>query len=212
MDNAVIITLNRSHEHGMALITTVILLLVTTLFGVSIMQTVAIQEKIAGNYKEHNNAFWTGEAGARLSENWLADDTVKKPAVPDDGSITHSIVANDDLKSLISAGSYDQTWWQKVSNADSWWAGRSTHMPEYVSSSEHPMAEGADAYYVIASRKEDDDETLASSMARAHLGTPSVAEANLPLDLYYVYSYSKGGTHSSAREQLITQFAWRHRK
>jgi len=55
-------------EHGMALILALIFLLVLTILGVGAMQNTLLQERMAGNYAERNQAFQMAELAVRSVE------------------------------------------------------------------------------------------------------------------------------------------------
>jgi type IV pilus assembly protein PilX len=56
---------------GSVLVTSLILLLVMTLLGLSAMQTSLMEETMAGNARDHNLAFQAAEAALRDADAWL---------------------------------------------------------------------------------------------------------------------------------------------
>lgn len=60
-------------QQGVVLITTLVLLLVMTLLGVTAMNTTTIQEKMAGNNLDRERAFQAAEAALRDAEQLLED-------------------------------------------------------------------------------------------------------------------------------------------
>lgn len=61
-----------SNERGAVLIVGLILLLVLTLFGVASLQMTTLQERMAGNMREQEQAFQGAEAALRAGERFLA--------------------------------------------------------------------------------------------------------------------------------------------
>jgi type IV pilus assembly protein PilX len=71
--------LNRAHaQQGAALITALLLLVVLTILGLSVMQMSRVQEKMAGNTRDINIGFEAAEAALRNAEA-LIDQKVSAP-------------------------------------------------------------------------------------------------------------------------------------
>ena len=51
------------HQHGMALIMALVILLILTILGVTAMTTSSLEEKMSGNIQEQNKAFHVAESG-----------------------------------------------------------------------------------------------------------------------------------------------------
>jgi type IV pilus assembly protein PilX len=68
--NTVVIPLS-NRQCGATLVTSLLLLLVLTIIGVSAMQITRMQERMAGNARDLNLAFQSGEAALRDGENTL---------------------------------------------------------------------------------------------------------------------------------------------
>lgn len=64
----------RERELGIVLIMSLLILLTLTLLSSSAMQTALLEEKIAGNAKQHKQAFQQAEAALRAGENWLMNN------------------------------------------------------------------------------------------------------------------------------------------
>jgi len=58
-------------QHGVVLISSLVMLLIMTLLGVTAMNTTTIQEKMAGNYLDRERAFQAAEAALRDAEQLL---------------------------------------------------------------------------------------------------------------------------------------------
>lgn len=61
-----------SRQHGMALISGLLLLLVVTILGVSMFRSFGIQARIAGNTREKQRALHTAESAQGYAEWWLS--------------------------------------------------------------------------------------------------------------------------------------------
>ena len=60
-------------QRGIALVSSLLLLLVVTIIGISSMKSTLLTEKMAGNAKNHNIAFQAAETGLRNGEAWIRD-------------------------------------------------------------------------------------------------------------------------------------------
>ena len=58
-------------QHGAALVTSLLILVVMTIIGVTAVTTSSLTEKMAGNMRDLNLAFEAAEAGLRDGERWL---------------------------------------------------------------------------------------------------------------------------------------------
>jgi len=68
------ITTANNKQSGAALVVSLLILLVMTLIGVSSMQTSTMEEKMASNTREHQQAFEAAEAALRAAETHIEDD------------------------------------------------------------------------------------------------------------------------------------------
>jgi type IV pilus assembly protein PilX len=62
---------NRSREQGAVLVTSLLLLVVMILLGLTAMQMTRMEERMAGNTRDGNLAFQGAEAGLRNAEDWI---------------------------------------------------------------------------------------------------------------------------------------------
>lgn len=62
----------QSRQQGVVLVVALILLLILTLLGLASVQSTSLQEKMAGNQRQHQLAFEAAEAALRQGENSLA--------------------------------------------------------------------------------------------------------------------------------------------
>ncbi len=60
-------------EQGAVLVISLLTLLVMTIVGVASMQSVSLEEKMAGNMRDNDMAFQAAEAALRGAEDWLDD-------------------------------------------------------------------------------------------------------------------------------------------
>ncbi|TLY57154.1 MAG: hypothetical protein E6K52_15005 [Gammaproteobacteria bacterium] len=61
-----------SGQRGMVLISSLLLLLIITILGVSMFRSFSIQEKVAGNVREKQRALQAAEIAQQYAEWWLA--------------------------------------------------------------------------------------------------------------------------------------------
>ncbi len=59
-------------QNGMALLTTLLILVMLTLLAVSMFRGYGLQQKIAGNIREKERAFQAAQSGLQFSESWLS--------------------------------------------------------------------------------------------------------------------------------------------
>ncbi len=64
------------NDHGAALIAGLLILVVLSILGITTMQSSLLQERMAGNMEQRDNAFQIAEAGLRDGETWLSDPTI----------------------------------------------------------------------------------------------------------------------------------------
>jgi type IV pilus assembly protein PilX len=96
---------NMQTQRGAALATSLILLLVLTIIGVSAMQMTRMQERMAGNSRDVNLALQGAEAALRDGEKWLGslNDTPGTCAAPPCEVYQFNV--------LPSIEDSDQKWW-----------------------------------------------------------------------------------------------------
>lgn len=94
-------------QTGMTLIFGIILLLILTLLGISVMTTSTLQEKTTQNLKDLSSAFNAAEAALGDGEKWLASQTEPPIAV---GSCAKSPCRVWNLNAI------------QIKNTDEWWA------------------------------------------------------------------------------------------
>ena len=95
-----------SGERGAALIVSLLMLVVMTMIGVSAMQTTALEEKMAGNQRDLNQAFQAAEAALRDAEIWLRNQTGEPVPV---GNGSTGVFTRDALDP-------NGNWWKTIGN------------------------------------------------------------------------------------------------
>lgn len=93
-------TFNSYRQRGAALITSLIILLVLTVLGVSAMNTSSLEELMAGNLRDQNLSFQAAEAALRDGERDIASWGGMPPTATSDGT-------NRGLYILDSFGSFE---------------------------------------------------------------------------------------------------------
>lgn len=63
----------RRPQHGAALVTALLLLLVMTILSVTLFRKVVGEERIAGDVREHQRAFAAAQTSLQFAENWLTN-------------------------------------------------------------------------------------------------------------------------------------------
>ncbi len=74
----------KTHQSGVVLITTLVLLLVMTMIGLSGMQVTSLEEKMASNMRDVNLAFQAAESALRAGEEVVLQPTL--PSFDKDGT------------------------------------------------------------------------------------------------------------------------------
>lgn len=101
----------RSAERGAVLVTSLLILLVLTIIGITAMQTTRMQERMAGNARDVSLAFQGAEAALRDAEADL-EAIVTAPAKCTDASATCLTVYDRDVLPLMTEPS--PQWWADV--------------------------------------------------------------------------------------------------
>jgi len=95
-------TLQSYQQQGAALITSLIILLILTVLGVSAMSTSSLEELMAGNLRDQNLSFQAAEAALRDGERYIDSWGGMPPKATSDG-------ANNGLYLLDTFGSFETT-------------------------------------------------------------------------------------------------------
>jgi len=98
----------KTNEQGAVLIVALIMLLVLTIIGVAVMESSVIEEKMAGNFSDRNEAFQAAEFSLRNAENWLAN--VSEAPIAGTGRVKkHDALASPGVSNWW--GGRDKAWW-----------------------------------------------------------------------------------------------------
>lgn len=104
-----------TRQSGSALIISLVFLLVLTVLSVAAMQGTTMQERMAGNYRETNEALQAAEAALRTAERYLELAVIG----PFDGSVTglYQPITGTELQTAITDGTPVERW-QVVADAN----------------------------------------------------------------------------------------------
>jgi type IV pilus assembly protein PilX len=90
-------------QRGAVLVTAMLLLLVLTIIGVTVMQMSRMQERMAGNSRDVNLAFQAAEGALRNGEMFISEQTVRPLSCSDmtcevwlEGSVTGAVANKDE--------------------------------------------------------------------------------------------------------------------
>jgi type IV pilus assembly protein PilX len=95
------------HQRGAALVTSLLLLLVLTIIGITAMQMTRMQERMAGNTRDLNLAFQGAEAALRNGEALVR----AQPLKPDNCSALPCEFWQNNLALVAVPETRDYTWW-----------------------------------------------------------------------------------------------------
>lgn len=104
-----------NEQHGAVLIVSLIILLVMTLIGLSAMRSTTLEERMAGNARNQENAFQAGEAALRAGEA-LVLGFASEPLATSDGTNDVWILDAPDPDDTNSTA-----WWKESARDKAWW-------------------------------------------------------------------------------------------
>jgi len=80
-----------SHARGIALVSSMLLLLIITVLAIGMFRTLGVQEKIAGNLREKERALHAATTAQQFAEWWLATgNNAARPPVTCDGTVLNA--------------------------------------------------------------------------------------------------------------------------
>lgn len=91
-----LLTINQTHQRGSVLLVSLIMLLVMTLIGISGMRTSLLEERMAGNMRDHDLAFQAAEAALRAAEDYIDTSIISTNNFDADG--TDGLYDNSDVR------------------------------------------------------------------------------------------------------------------
>jgi len=103
---------NSRQQRGAALITSLIILLVLTVLGVSAMSTSSLEELMAGNLRDQNLSFQAAEAALQDGERYIDSWGGTPPAATSDGS--NSGVYTRDEFGLYESTAFNTSVWNNA--------------------------------------------------------------------------------------------------
>ncbi len=125
---AIAVTL-KIHQQGAVLITSIILLFVMTIIGLTGMQVTTLEEKMAGNMRDRNLAFQAAESALRAGEAVLTQATI--PTF--DNSGTNGMYSSASTAAVLSNSTDSTTW--NAANTETYNSGTLANVsasPEYI--------------------------------------------------------------------------------
>jgi len=169
-------------QKGSVLIISLLLLIVSTLLGLSSMNNTVMEEKMAGNLRQQNLALQTAESSLRQGENWLSALSVfTKPVASSTGA---SGVWIKDAPEGVAVPT------------GRWWTDEATWTSDAVVYNE---LAGLTGYYLI--------EELESLQDSLNVGAQSDGQSTR--DFYQITAYGLG-LGGRAKAYLRTTFARRY--
>src|SRR5580658_202219 len=102
-------------QRGVVLVSTLLLLLVMTLFALSMFRSFGVQEKIAGNMREKQRALQSAESAQQFAEVWLSNLNLVLPAeIPCSGLVaatnTSIQICSNTLSTNVAVGVTTVPW------------------------------------------------------------------------------------------------------
>lgn len=110
----------RNQQSGAVLVTSLILLLVMTLIGLSSMRSTTLEERMSGNARNSETAFQASEAVLRDGESWLLGRTTEPDGTTDGSSGVWELDAPD------PDATNSTPWWHESSRGNTWWNANGT--------------------------------------------------------------------------------------
>ncbi|MDN5850752.1 MAG: PilX N-terminal domain-containing pilus assembly protein [Nitrococcus sp.] len=143
-------------QNGSVLVVSLLFLLVMTLIGITAMQGVSLEEKMAGNARGGTLALQAAEAALREGEEWVMDDIDLYDPPPAVSSCSSNPC---DLWEVNKPESYPQ-------NKDmSWWDGNAR---EYGTGTQEYAALAADPHFLVEYLSYDPSGDIVDANDRAH--------------------------------------------
>jgi type IV pilus assembly protein PilX len=178
-------------QRGAVMVISLLLLLIMTVLALSASQTTRMQERMAGNSRDHDLALQSAEAGVRGAERWIKDlAAAPSPCASGKCNVYElDVPANDksQTKPLIYR---NQTWWDGVAQSY-------TASSDIKGSSSEPGMAKANPQFMI-----EEQEDVPDALSVPPTGPP-------PSRLYYkITARGVGGSDQSA---VVIQSTWSRR-
>lgn len=176
-----------SRERGAVLVVSLLLLLVMTVLALGASQATRMQERMAGNARDHDLAFQSAEAGLRAGERLVDDSSLTSAPYPCSASPCQVF----ELGVLTGAVSYqNSSWW----NTNAWDYAATSQISAAVSGSAVAMREPK--YFI------EELEEVTDTLTIPPTGPP-------PSRVYYRITSNGAGGTETAQVVLQSTFARR---
>jgi type IV pilus assembly protein PilX len=189
-------SLNRTRQRGAVLVVSLLLLLVMTVLALGASQATRMQERMAGNARDHDLALQTAEAGLRAGERLIDDPALTAAPTPCSSGRCQVY----ELNYLTSNLAYeDRPWWDanswRYAGTETWNTATGDTTGEIGWGGSHMAA--SDPHFLI-----EEVEEVPDSLTVPPTGPP-------PSRMYYrVTSAGAGGT---AESQVVLQSTFARR-
>lgn len=109
------LSMRKTSQLGMVLITTMLLLVIVTLLALAMFRGVGLEEQIAGNTMEKQRALEAADSAQQYAEQWLVTNITSTPAVDCSGTASSSTsaptICTDILTNSVDSGSVTKVPW-----------------------------------------------------------------------------------------------------
>ncbi len=105
----------RRNQLGMALVSSLLLLVVVTILALSMFRSFGLQEKIAGNVREKQRALHAAESAQQFGEWWLSNNSSTAPTVCNsllNGNLGQGQICSNRLTLTVPGGNVTAVPWQ----------------------------------------------------------------------------------------------------
>lgn len=169
----------RHTQQGAVLAISLVFLLLMTILAVSSMQGTVLQERMAGNQRDHNLAFQTAEAALRAGEDWVGNDMGTAGAIALDTGGCYGTTCDPSAAERVVPHNIDPARWDPA-NPDPDKRVGSPGRPEIGAEEIGLYIEGADIEedHPLATPAGSDDY---AGLIHVHVGSPTTKLAN-PVD------------------------------
>jgi len=99
------------HQRGAILVTSMLLLLVLTIIGVTVMQMSRMQERMSGNSRDVNLAFQAAEGALRAAEQFIGDQEIRPITCSGADAGTCPVIAEGTVDGTTA--NQDEDWWEE---------------------------------------------------------------------------------------------------
>jgi type IV pilus assembly protein PilX len=103
-------------QTGSALIISLIFLIVMSLIGITAMQNTTLEERMAGNMRDHDLSFQAAEAASRDAEEWLGPGSLTSRPPACTNPLLCDVWEKNYLIGLVDFTVPDDTWWNANSH------------------------------------------------------------------------------------------------